>query len=103
MNERVLITGDIHNEFDRLNVLINKKKPDRVFCCGDFGYWPGKARPLSDIKLQGTKEIRWCDVKVMRQIPGSFINQEDQLIHFRMGELYYSWAGQILLINSGEN
>ena len=34
-----------------------------IFCCGDFGYWPGKEslRPLSDIKLQGTKKIRWCD------------------------------------------
>lgn len=61
MNERILIVGDVHNEFGFLNELINKKKPDRIFCCGDFGYWPGKARPLSDIKLQGTKELRWCD------------------------------------------
>lgn len=63
---RTLITGDVHNEFDILNQLINKQKPDSLFCCGDFGYWPkfaesGKALPFSKIKLQSAEWIRWCD------------------------------------------
>lgn len=63
---RTLITGDVHNEFHILNQLINKKRPDGVFCCGDFGYWPKFARhnyaqPLSKIKLQGAEWVRWCD------------------------------------------
>jgi len=37
---KILITGDIHNDFGELNELINKKRPDLVICCGDFGYWP---------------------------------------------------------------
>ena len=62
---KVLITGDVHNEFGHLNTLLNKKKADLVICCGDFGYWPrfndkGTAS-LSSINLQGAKELRWCD------------------------------------------
>jgi hypothetical protein len=59
---KILITGDIHNEFGKLNQLISKKRPDLVICCGDFGYWPDVkwASELSDIKTQGST-ILWCD------------------------------------------
>jgi len=59
---KILITGDIHNEFGELNTLINKRRPDLIICCGDFGYWPNfkELQPLSKIKLQGSK-ILWCD------------------------------------------
>ena len=62
MNKKVIVTGDIHNEFHQLNILINKKRPDLVICCGDFGYWPGKqwAQELEEIKTKGAK-ILWCD------------------------------------------
>jgi Icc-related predicted phosphoesterase len=58
-----LIVGDVHNEFGVLNALITRKKPDRLIACGDFGYWPNvnSTKKLSEIKLQSTKEIRWCD------------------------------------------
>lgn len=58
----ILITGDIHNEFDKLNTLINKKNPDMVICCGDFGYWPhiSVLRPLTDIKPKNSR-VLWCD------------------------------------------
>jgi len=60
---RILVTGDIHMEFARLNEIINKKKPDMVICCGDFGYWPKVSwgAPLSNISLQGTEKILWID------------------------------------------
>lgn len=60
---KVLITGDIHNEFGRLNKLISRRKPDLIICCGDFGYWPGikGCMPLSKIKLQGCDKLLWCD------------------------------------------
>lgn len=60
---RILITGDIHMEFGQLNTIINKKKPDMIICCGDFGYWPKVpwGIPLSEIKLQDTKKLLWCD------------------------------------------
>ena len=60
MKKKIIITGDIHNDFARLNELINIKRPELIICCGDFGYWPNGGRPLSMIKLQGAK-LLWCD------------------------------------------
>ena len=60
--DKILIAGDLHNEFSRLNALIARKKPNLVICTGDFGYWPDApwAAPLENIKPQGAK-ILWCD------------------------------------------
>lgn len=59
---KIIVTGDLHNEFGALNVLINRKRPDLIICCGDFGYWPRQkyAKQLSDIKNYNTK-ILWLD------------------------------------------
>lgn len=58
----VIITGDLHGAFPRLNNLINKKKDnlDLVICCGDFGYWPNHGYDLSNIKNHGIP-VLWCD------------------------------------------
>jgi len=58
----ILITGDIHAKFNRLNALINKykNKLDLVICCGDFGYWPRFDNDHEKIKTHGVK-ILWCD------------------------------------------
>lgn len=60
---KILITGDIHGRFGNLNDLINKKEPDLIICCGDFGYWPNVSwgEPLSNIRLQKAKKLLWCD------------------------------------------
>jgi hypothetical protein len=58
---KIMITGDIHNEFGRLNNILNKKKPDLIICCGDFGYWPRDGAELSNIRLQGCEKLLWCD------------------------------------------
>jgi predicted phosphodiesterase len=59
---KILVTGDIHNEFSKLNDLIRKKEPDLIICCGDFGYWPRVSwgSPLSNINLRGS-ELLFCD------------------------------------------
>ncbi len=60
---KILVTGDLHMEFGRLNELINRKHPDLIICCGDFGYWPNISwgAPLTNISLQGTKKLLWCE------------------------------------------
>lgn len=63
--QKVLVTGDIHNEFGKLNEIINVKRPDLIICCGDFGYWPkwvkyGSAAPIENIKTHGAK-LLFCD------------------------------------------
>jgi len=60
MNKGVLITGDVHARVPDLNQLINRKKPELVICCGDFGYWPKHGFDFTNIKTQGSK-ILWCD------------------------------------------
>jgi hypothetical protein len=55
---KIIIIGDVHGEFARLNVIINKHKPDVILACGDFGYWP-KFRS-QEIKPGNTK-IYFCD------------------------------------------
>lgn len=72
--DKVLIVGDIHGEWGKLNKLINNKEPDIVIQCGDFGWWP-KMEHVSDTlynrrkgnkwKLKGVKpgnsKVYWCD------------------------------------------
>lgn len=61
---KILIVGDIHNEFGKLNTLLNKKKPDLVLSVGDFGFWPGEkgCEELSKIKLPNkNSKLLWCD------------------------------------------
>ena len=47
--QRTLVVGDIHGEWAHLNRLINRKRPDLVLQCGDFGHFP---------RLVGLKERR---------------------------------------------
>jgi len=60
---KIMVIGDLHMEFGRLNNLINKKKPDMILACGDLGFWPtiSWGAPLTNICLQGTKKLLWCD------------------------------------------
>jgi len=37
---KIILCGDLHGNWGALNTLINKKQPDIVFQCGDFGWWP---------------------------------------------------------------
>ena len=36
----IVVMGDIHGEFGKLNTWVNYKRPDIILQCGDFGYWP---------------------------------------------------------------
>lgn len=58
----ILVTGDVHGAFKRLNALINKYKHrlDLIICCGDFGYWPSHSDGHMSIKTYGIP-LLWCD------------------------------------------
>ena len=72
----IYVVGDIHGYWTFLNSFINRKRPDIILQCGDFGYWPKFdstdlicENPLSrnqdpwnffGIKCQDTK-IYFCD------------------------------------------
>lgn len=58
---KILVAGDTHADWSSLNILINKKNPDIILQCGDFGYWPNeKGYELDKIK-NGKCKIYWCD------------------------------------------
>lgn len=73
MNRKILIVGDLHGDWGKLNQLINKKQPDMVLQCGDFGWWPSMEvhKPVlykhqREWKLHGLKvpegcKVLWCD------------------------------------------
>jgi Icc-related predicted phosphoesterase len=61
----IIVTGDLHNEFDQLNTLIANRIHyglEMVICCGDFGFWPKVkwAKPMEFIKPKNVK-VLWCD------------------------------------------
>jgi len=63
----VIVAGDIHGDWGYFNSLINRKKPEIILQCGDFGWWPQikerrNKQPWShlDVKPQGSK-IYFCD------------------------------------------
>jgi len=63
---KILVVGDVHNNFTGLNKLISRRKPDLIIQCGDMGVWPalnksGDTQSLSQIKLQTAEKLLFCD------------------------------------------
>lgn len=69
-SSRVYVLGDIHADFGALSQFINKKKPDIILQCGDFGWWPHRHKTEKitrnrrfdqySVKPGGTR-LYWCD------------------------------------------
>lgn len=69
---KIMVVGDLHGDWGKLNALIAQKQPEYVLQCGDFGWWPaleikrpvlyGQQKPW---KLKGVKpgkaNVFWCD------------------------------------------
>lgn len=54
---KVLICGDIHGYWRFLNTLINKKQPEILLQCGDFGWWP----EFHDTRSIDTGKYEWVE------------------------------------------
>jgi metallophosphoesterase superfamily enzyme len=39
-DDSIVVIGDIHGEFGKLNTLVSYKRPEIILQVGDFGYWP---------------------------------------------------------------
>lgn len=74
MGQRIIVAGDVHRDFGAFNALLNRRIPEIVLQCGDFGYWPRE--PLSAIYGRESKDypqdrpapkvhegtnVFWCD------------------------------------------
>ena len=57
----IVIMGDIHCEWVKLNMFVSQKNPNIILQCGDFGWWPyEKELDIAKLKLHDTK-LYWCD------------------------------------------
>lgn len=69
---KILVVGDTHGDWGYLNTIIDKKRPDIVLQCGDFGWWPKMER--ENLTLYGNQKtwfvegvkpassiVYWCD------------------------------------------
>lgn len=70
MKNNTIVCGDLHGSWSYLNTLINKKRPDTILQCGDFGFWPN----MHDTRLIDTGKKEWVegvvDSKSRLHIPG---------------------------------
>ena len=57
----ILVVGDVHASWDRLNKLIHRHQPEIILQTGDFGFWPKPKRSLFDLLKLGRTKIFWCD------------------------------------------
>lgn len=61
--DRVMVIGDVHSDFGRLNDLQSRKKAKTILATGDFGYWPFSktgGNYVDNIRAQNA-QIFWCD------------------------------------------
>lgn len=56
IENKILVVGDTHGEWGRLNELIHKKLPQLILQVGDFGYWPHFHNSES---YAGSRVTRW--------------------------------------------
>ncbi len=119
---RVMILGDVHGAFSRINELICRQRPEMIIQCGDFGYFPEEIRmeslsqrwvrpfdPAFAVKnvLSSGKRIPiyWCDGN-HEHFPTLFSKWKEagaRIEPLEIGpEMYYMPRGSTLELPSGE-
>lgn len=104
----VIVVGDIHGDWGKLNALISKKRPDIILACGDFGWWPkmevqkpvlyGKQKKweLKGVKRQEAS-VYWCDGN-HEEHP---LLQQDGLIHEMYEGVFFCSRGSSIVLPDG--
>ncbi|KUG04840.1 phage protein [hydrocarbon metagenome] len=98
---KVIILGDLHGEFERLNCLIKQEKPDIIMQVGDFGYWPRiEDQNLSVINSEFTS-IFFCDGNNDDlECLHALVQAAGQPVEITPG-IYYMPRGSILTLEDG--
>lgn len=109
----ILIVGDLHGDWGKLNQLLTVKKPDIVLQVGDFGWWPQmeiettnawsnawsnkKKWNLNGIKTKSP--IYWCDGN-HEEFP-YLNNLQNNKIHKMYDNVFYCSRGSTLELPDG--
>jgi len=111
LNEhRIMIVGDLHGNWSRLNQLISSKKPKIVLQCGDFGWWPAMEviKPVvygqqKEWRLKGIKnnevDVYFCDGN-HEQHP--VLSQNGSMVELYPG-VFHCQRGSVLVLPDGRN
>jgi len=106
---KIIVLGDLHGEFDRLNCLIEQEQPDIVLQVGDFGYWPRiDDQDLAAINTAHTK-IYFCDgnnddlayLHPLVKIPGQPVQIIPGIIYMPRGSVLDLEDGRRILFIGG--
>jgi Icc-related predicted phosphoesterase len=109
----IIVCGDIHGEYEKLNMLINRHRPSMVLQCGDFGYFPkwhaqstvnsyGKSIIIDQYSISTNGvPVHWCDgnhddhhslQELSKNNPPCFIE-----------DVYYQKRGSYITLPDGRN
>ena len=100
MNDKakIMVCGDVHANWSELNTVINKKQPDIILQCGDFGFWiKEKQYDIRQIKAHDTK-IFWCDGN--HEDFESLKNRSSNQVHTNV---FYMPRGHTMKLPDGRN
>lgn len=119
--KNVLIVGDVHGNFGKLNQLVNRHRPNMVLCAGDFGFfpkWHGQSYldNAGRVKIQdqystftGMTPVYWCDgnhedfgaIKDLNVEKSPYFMMD---FYERTGShIYYMKRGSVLTLEDGRN
>jgi len=107
MKSNIIVCGDLHGDWGKLNTLINTHEPKIILQCGDFGYWPGMAlrKPVlygqqKPWELQGVKYkdtfVLWCDGN---HEDHWYLKDNPTLIDY--GNVHYQRRGSVQVLPNG--
>ena len=110
MNNKILIVGDIHGDWGKLNTLLTVKRPDIVLQCGDFGWWPQMEvkKPIlygnqKEWLLEGVKtcgaDVYFCDGN---HEDHHALSQTGNIL-LMYGNVWHGTRGSILTLPDGRN
>lgn len=106
----IIVTGDLHGDWGRLNALIASKRPEIILQCGDFGWWPqlevkkpipyGLQKKWTHKGLKtGSSSVYFCDGN-HEQHP---VLVQDGMIHEMYDNVFHASRGSVLTLPDGRN